>query len=87
MADDPTYSPEAAAKIVWRHFIEGNPAAIKQVMDRIDGPIVSKVELDDVSNLSPEERQARLDQLANLGRARAVGSLVDGSDESDNLAD
>jgi hypothetical protein len=87
MDTDPNYSADVAAKIVWDHFKEGNPAAIKQVLDRLDGPIVNKVELDDVSNLSPEEREARLDQLANLGRARAVGSVADGSDKSDDLAE
>jgi len=86
MLEDPAFSEEEAARIMWSHFKDGNPAAIKQIADRIDGPIVQKVELDDVSNLSPEEREARLDQLADIGRARAAGSLVAGADESDDLA-
>lgn len=54
----------------------GNAAALKILWDRIDGPIITKVELDDVSNLTPAERDARVDQLFNAGRARAIGSAV-----------
>jgi hypothetical protein len=76
MDTDPNYSADVAAKIVWDHFKEGNPAAIKQVLDRLDGPIVNKVELDDISALSPEERDRRAMELLDTARARRAGSVA-----------
>jgi hypothetical protein len=87
MLEDPDFSEEEAARIMWSHFKDGNPAAIKQIADRIDGPIVQKVELDDISALSPEERDRRAMELLDTARARRAGSLVAGADESDDLAD
>ncbi len=36
---------EKAAKALLLHFVKGNAAAIREVMDRVDGPVVKKVEL------------------------------------------
>jgi hypothetical protein len=54
----------------------GNAAALKILWDRIDGPIVNKVELDDISALSPEERDRRAMELLDTARARRAGSVA-----------
>lgn len=56
---------------------EGNGVALKQVLDRIDGPVVEKQEIKHELNLTDEERAARVAALLDAGRARRTGSTPD----------
>lgn len=53
---------------------EGNAAAIKQVMDRIDGPVKEQVEHSgSIDGITDDERAARTLAILERGRARRTG--------------
>lgn len=62
----------ALADALIKQAKRGNPQAIRQVLDRIDGPIAQRIELDDVSGLTEDELHART--AAAFGRVRAAGA-------------
>ena len=65
----------------------GNPAAMKILWDRMEGPMttVSQLTVDDVSNLTESERVSRIAAIYDAARTRGTGQTPDDS-ESDDLA-
>jgi hypothetical protein len=60
----------------------GNPAAMKILWDRMEGPMatVANVTLDDVSNLTESERVARIAAIYDAARLAASGQTSDDSE-------
>jgi len=60
----------------------GNPAAMKILWDRMEGPMttVSQVTVDDVSNLTESERVARIAAIYDAARTRGTGQTPDDSE-------
>jgi len=65
----------------------GNPAAMKILWDRMEGPMttVSQVTVDDVSNLTESERVSRIAAIYDAATAARAGS-VDSECEPGDLA-
>lgn len=62
------------ADAILEHAIAGNGAYLKALMDRLEGPITQKLEVEDVSLLTDEERASRAFSLLESARARRDGS-------------
>jgi hypothetical protein len=80
---DDVRAKELADSLI-NNAINGNAGAIKEVLSRIDGPVVQKIEHNDVS-LTDAERVERLATLAERARARGAG-LSPGDDDPDTDA-
>ena len=57
------------ADAILRHALAGNGAYLKALLDRVEGPMTQRLEVEDVTELSDDERAERT--LALLERARA----------------
>jgi hypothetical protein len=64
---------ERLARSVIQNAIEGNPTALKQILDRVDGPVKEVLEVDDVTALSDAERASRTLALFDRARERRAG--------------
>jgi hypothetical protein len=77
-AQDEKQAKQLAQAIILQ-AAKGNGAAMKAVLDRIDGPVVQKIEaeIEDVSLLTDEERANRALALLERARARRAGQADD----------